>query len=644
MPNDEIWSHLFTGIGGRRRFTQDSPVLPDVWAHFLDPTRGVADLLLTPWRSTTPSELVAAAQEVYPEPAPIGPERRGARHVGPIGYFVSNETFVAVRMAFEDVATFVVPFSGWWQQRIARHIDTIARLDRAAQRSADRKALLRSLAEPGSRHVSPLPPQVVWWIRVLGTVSSVSAGAPGVPSPEVQLRCAATLSLNGQRVGADRHLPLLFSVALDRSADASVVDSRRTLKADAATRVFEVDCSSITWAVVDSGIDFTHPAFADRGTQPAGPSPLPRTKKTARASAATKQAAARRARRASRVRAVFDFTRLRRLLELTSSPHEADQDRVAREFHLNAQDGRQLVLSIRQGRQTDWKLLAGALEPANARAYVSSLNPHGTHVAGILGGDPPERDVQTALLATSGERAAVGAGICTDIQLYDLRALDAEGRGTEFDIIAALQFVRHLNTHSKKPVVHGVNLSFSIPHDVSLFASGRTPICVECDRLVSSGIVVVTAAGNLGVDRSSPSIQITGGAAYRNISITDPGNTQSVITVGSTHRKRPHEYGVSYFSSRGPTGDGRRKPDVVAPGEKIVSCVPHGAYDTMEGTSQAAPHVSGAAAMLMARHEELIGQPERIKQILCETATDLGRERDFQGHGLVDVLRAIQSV
>ena len=52
----------------------------------------------------------------------------------------------------------------------------------------------------------------------------------------------------------------------------------------------------------------------------------------------------------------------------------------------------------------------------------------------------------------------------------------------------------------------------------------------------------------------------------------------------------------------------------------------------------------GAAAMLMARHEELIGQPERIKEILCETATDLGRERDFQGHGLVDVLCAIQSV
>ena len=63
-----------------------------------------------------------------------------------------------------------------------------------------------------------------------------------------------------------------------------------------------------------------------------------------------------------------------------------------------------------------------------------------------------------------------------------------------------------------------------------------------------------------------------------------------------------------------------------------------------DGTSMAAPHVSGVAAMLMARYSELIGQPERIKSILCETATDLGRERYFQGHGLVDALRALQSV
>ena len=57
----------------------------------------------------------------------------------------------------------------------------------------------------------------------------------------------------------------------------------------------------------------------------------------------------------------------------------------------------------------------------------------------------------------------------------------------------------------------------------------------------------------------------------------------------------------------------------------------------------AAPHVSGAAALLMARHRELRGRPATIKKILCDTATDLGRERSFQGHGMVDVLRAIQS-
>ena len=63
-----------------------------------------------------------------------------------------------------------------------------------------------------------------------------------------------------------------------------------------------------------------------------------------------------------------------------------------------------------------------------------------------------------------------------------------------------------------------------------------------------------------------------------------------------------------------------------------------------DGTSQAAPHVSGAAALLMSRHRELIGDPARVKQVLMETATDLGRERYFQGAGLVDVLRAIQSL
>jgi subtilisin family serine protease len=159
--------------------------------------------------------------------------------------------------------------------------------------------------------------------------------------------------------------------------------------------------------------------------------------------------------------------------------------------------------------------------------------------------------------------------------------------------------------------------------------------------LIDNGVVVVAASGNLGFQH-----RMVGGEAfdsYNPLSITDPGNADRVITVGSTHRISPFTYGVSYFSSRGPTGDGRLKPDLVAPGERICAPLPGGRWGCMDGTSMAAPHVSGAAAMLMACYRELIGKPDKIKEILCSTATDLGRERSFQGHGLVDVLRAMQS-
>ena len=130
------------------------------------------------------------------------------------------------------------------------------------------------------------------------------------------------------------------------------------------------------------------------------------------------------------------------------------------------------------------------------------------------------------------------------------------------------------------------------------------------------------------------------------------------ITVGATHREHPHTYGVSYFSSKGPTGDGRSKPDLVAPGERIISCSAgiqgektagaagedHCDYREESGTSMAAPHVSGAIAAFLSIRKEFIGQPEKVKEIFLSTCTDLGRERYFQGHGLLDLMRAIQSV
>jgi subtilisin family serine protease len=180
---------------------------------------------------------------------------------------------------------------------------------------------------------------------------------------------------------------------------------------------------------------------------------------------------------------------------------------------------------------------------------------------------------------------------------------------------------------------------------------------VEVDRLVRSGVVVVVAAGNTGYGVQSTEARgnVSSGLP---LSINDPGNAELAITVGSTHRDMPHTYGVSYFSSKGPTGDGRLKPDLLAPGEKILSCAAGEArkevaselkgqrfdYIEQSGTSMAAPHVSGVIAAFLSVRREFIGQPERVKSLFVTSATDLQRDRYFQGSGLVDLMRAIQSV
>jgi serine protease AprX len=158
-------------------------------------------------------------------------------------------------------------------------------------------------------------------------------------------------------------------------------------------------------------------------------------------------------------------------------------------------------------------------------------SPH-CSIAGILAADWPDAYEHTSLEGPL-------TGICPGIELYDMRVLGQDG--DEFTIIAALQFIRHLNANKDLMIIHGVNLSLSVQHDVANFACGRTPVCEECERVVASGVVVVTAAGNRGFNKlPTPDPDATGD--YRYISITDPGNAESVITVGSTHRYMPHTW------------------------------------------------------------------------------------------------------
>jgi subtilisin family serine protease len=297
----------------------------------------------------------------------------------------------------------------------------------------------------------------------------------------------------------------------------------------------------------------------------------------------------------------------------------------------------ELATNARNQGPVRWELIEKFVELDVATAKTDPENGHGTHVAGILGANKA-----ATVLDAGMDIDDFSDGMCPDISLYDFRVLGSDLKETEFAIIAALQYIRQLNDRDNFFSIHGANLSLSIPHNVRNAACGSTPVCNECTRLADSGVVVVAAAGNHGFKSFQTDEGFYDG--YTAFSITDPGNADAVITVGSTHREWPHTYGVSFFSSRGPTGDGRMKPDLVAPGERIRAPLPGNTWGDLHGTSMAAPHVSGAAAMLLARYPEFIGKSRRIKQILCESATDLGRERTFQGRGMLDVLRAFQSI
>lgn len=294
---------------------------------------------------------------------------------------------------------------------------------------------------------------------------------------------------------------------------------------------------------------------------------------------------------------------------------------------------------------------------------------HGTHVAGIIAGQMPTDGSLKAVVRSRDEKGNVTSqtiklegvsGMAPKCKLVSLRVLDAAGRGGTSNLIKAIQKIQDINDHGRRILIHGVNISVGNSFDPEWFACGQSPLCVEVNQLVKSGVVVVVAAGNSGYGKETTSF--TGViSAGLGMTINDPGNSDHAITVGSTHRDMPHIYGVSYFSSKGPTGDGRAKPDLVAPGEKIISCAAgfkknqaltqaglaaQGDCDYLEdsGTSMAAPHVSGVIAAFLSIRREFIGQPEKVKEIFLSTATDLKRERYFQGYGLVDLMRAIQSV
>ena len=257
---------------------------------------------------------------------------------------------------------------------------------------------------------------------------------------------------------------------------------------------------------------------------------------------------------------------------------------------------------------------------------------HGTHVAGIIGG-------------TGKGKSPSEAGIAPWAPIYSLRVLDGEGRGVASDVIAALDWVLdNATTHD----IRVVNLSLGTALEES--AAGD-PLVQAVEALWDAGIVVVCSAGNYGRDGT--------------FTITSPGNSPKVITVGSlTDGGTGDDFGddyVSTYSSRGPTLiDHYLKPDLLAPGNRVVAPIATGKlkselpervrpcradscsgkdYLELSGTSMAAAMVSGAVALMISQEPYL--NPASVKARLMRSARKIPGDPNAVGAGVLDITAAL---
>jgi serine protease AprX len=260
--------------------------------------------------------------------------------------------------------------------------------------------------------------------------------------------------------------------------------------------------------------------------------------------------------------------------------------------------------------------VAGFVDFVNGRTAPYDDNGHGTHVAGIIAGN-------------GYNSLGVRAGIAPDAHLVSLKVLDAQGHGVISNVIAALDWA----VANKAPFnIRVINLSVGAAVTMSYKVD---PLALAAKRAVDAGIVVVTAAGNLGKN------SVTGAVQYG--AITAPANAPWVITVGASSHQgtvdRTDDI-MALFSSRGPTAiDYQAKPDIVAPGVGTVSLsdptstmyttmssylmsgsLPLGymPYLSLTGTSMSAPVVAGTVALMVQANPGL--SPNLVKAILEYTA------------------------
>ncbi|MBI4361720.1 MAG: S8 family serine peptidase [Euryarchaeota archaeon] len=250
--------------------------------------------------------------------------------------------------------------------------------------------------------------------------------------------------------------------------------------------------------------------------------------------------------------------------------------------------------------------VVGGYDLVNSDGDPMDDHGHGTHVAATAAGDGLLR------------------GVAPGATLRAYKVLNQYGSGSWSQVIAGIE-------RAVDPDQDGDSSDRADIISMSLGGRGNAddPVSRAVDRAVEAGVIVTVAAGNSGPRPST---------------IQSPGTARLAITVGASDDRD----NIAWFSSRGPTGLGLVKPDLVAPGVAICAAEWASAWADrrcldnrhveLQGTSMATPHVAGAAALLKQLHPDW--SPREVKAALKNTARDLGLDRNIQGAGRLDAGRA----
>jgi serine protease AprX len=226
---------------------------------------------------------------------------------------------------------------------------------------------------------------------------------------------------------------------------------------------------------------------------------------------------------------------------------------------------------------------------------------HGTHVSGTLAGDGDARSDK------------LHKGVAPAAALVGVKVLDRTGSGRTDDVIAGIEWaVQNKSLYG----IEAANLSLGIEG----CSAGTDASSLAVNNAVTAGLVVAVAAGNEGPGTCT---------------IGSPGAAAQALTVGAMADFGSNGFYQADFSSRGPTADGRIKPDVSGPGVNITSALAGSTngYVAFDGTSMATPFVAGVALLMLDANRALT--PQQLKDKVTATARDWGRGGDNKTTGSI---------